>query len=245
MSQRGALQGRPVRGESQVMMTACGVRRLRGRRCRCSADVAKADACALDCRFSRVRVIHSRMTVRRTLDIRISSRSHQAARRSGSACDLRADSAQPHWCTMPCEPHHQHCACSEEIRQPVKRRLERVKRAPPPIDQRGVILRGRTAAIGSRSGSQEAAPLQFEHQFDAPRAGHDDALLRRAACQRDHRLENPVAGGQFNRRHHVTCSRSPSRATGRVSAGLHDAGAFGVNIFRTGYEFESAERHAA
>ena len=36
-----------------------------------------------------------------------------------------------------------------------------------------------------------------------------------------------------------------SRATGRVSAGLHDAGAFGVNIFRTGYEFESAERHAA
>jgi hypothetical protein len=55
------------------MMTSCGVRRLRGRRCRWSAAVAKTSACWLDCRFSRASNIHSRMMVRRTFDLGIPS----------------------------------------------------------------------------------------------------------------------------------------------------------------------------
>jgi hypothetical protein len=50
-------------------MTSRGVLRLRGRRCRWSAAVAKTFACWLDRRFSRASNIHSRIMVRRTFDL--------------------------------------------------------------------------------------------------------------------------------------------------------------------------------
>jgi hypothetical protein len=66
---RRSNHGHPVRGRSHAMTISCGDRRLRGKPCRCSAAFAKAFACGLDCRFSAANDIHSRMMVRRVLDL--------------------------------------------------------------------------------------------------------------------------------------------------------------------------------
>jgi hypothetical protein len=114
-------------------------------------------------------------------------------------------------------PNHQHSARVEEIHQPVHRRLKRVKRASPPIHKRNVVLTGWTAAIARRCRQQISAPVQLQHQFHALRASHHDALARRAACERDHRINNSVAGGNLRGRHNITCFvRSSAADRGRM-----------------------------
>ena len=51
-------------------------------------------------------------------------------------------------------PDDQHTGGTQEVHQPVKRNLEGFERAPPPIDQRYVVLAGRMAAVrrGCRGG---------------------------------------------------------------------------------------------
>ncbi len=105
-------------------------------------------------------------------------------------------------------PNHQRSAWAEKIHQPVHRRLKRVKRASPPIHQRNVVLTGWTAAIARRCRQQISAPVQLQHQFHALRAGYHDALARRAARERDHRINNSVASGNLRGRHNITCFRS-------------------------------------
>src|ERR1700694_4878637 len=46
-------------------------------------------------------------------------------------------------------PDDQHTGGTQELDQPVKRYLEGFERAPPPIDQRYVVLASRTAAVCS------------------------------------------------------------------------------------------------
>jgi hypothetical protein len=111
------------------------------------------------------------------------------------------------------DPNHHHGARAEKIRQPVHRRLKRVKRASPPIHERDVVLSAWTAAIARRCRQQISAPVQLHHQFHALRSGYQDALARRAARERDHGINNSVAGSKLKRRHNITCFRlfSPVR----------------------------------
>jgi len=104
-------------------------------------------------------------------------------------------------------PNHQQSARFEKRRQPVDRRLKRVKRASPPIHKCNVVLSGWTAAISRRCRQQISAPLQLHHQFHALRSGYQHTLTRRAARERDHRINNSVAGSNL-RRHNITCFRS-------------------------------------
>jgi len=121
------------------------------------------------------------------------------------------------------DPNHHDAARVEEIRQPVHRRLKRVKRASTPIHQRNVVLGGWTAAIARRCRQQISAPLQLHRQFHALRSGYQDALARRAARKRDHRINNSVARSKL-RRHNITCFRSFSPVwRGPPLAGLQTA----------------------
>ena len=162
-------------------------------------------------------------------------------------------------------PNHHHSASAEEIHQPVHRRLKRVKRASPPIHQRNLVLTGWTAAIARRRRQQVSAPLQLHHQFHALRAGYQDSLARRAARERDHRINNSVASGNLRGRHHITCFRSFSPVRSRPGPYgdrpfakpqgfarrslrlqlcrrrvMRDCLTHTANIFRSGFNFESA-----
>jgi hypothetical protein len=111
-------------------------------------------------------------------------------------------------CWLLCvNPNHQQSTRVEKRRQPVDRRLKRVKRASPPIQKRNVVLTCWTAAISRRRRQQISAPLQLHHQFHAFRPGYQDTLPRRAARKRDHRINNSVARSKL-RRHNITCFRS-------------------------------------
>src|SRR6202161_3578087 len=85
-------------------------------------------------------------------------------------------------------PYHQDASGAQEIDQPIKRGLESFERAPPPIDQRYVVLACRMAAVGRGSRASIAAAVQLQHQLDALRTGYDNSVLLRATCKRDHRL---------------------------------------------------------
>ncbi len=161
-------------------------------------------------------------------------------------------------------PNHHHSASAEEIHQPVHCRLKRVKRTSSPIHQRNLILAGWTAAIARRRRQQVSAPLQLHHQFHALRAGYQDSLARRAARERDHRIDNSVAGGNLKGRHHITCFRSFSPVRSRPGPHgdrpfakpqgfcrslrlllcrrrvMRDCLTHTANIFRSGFNFESA-----
>ena len=113
---------------------------------------------------------------------------------------------------------------TQEIHQPVERDLEGFERAPPPIDQRHVVLAGRTAAIcgGCRAGI--AAALQFQHQLNTLRAGDDDPVLLRATRERDHRVNDPIACGSGMRGNHditllVQLMSGADAGIGRLAAG--------------------------
>jgi hypothetical protein len=83
-----------------------------------------------------------------------------------------------------------------------------VKRASPPIHKRNVVLTGWTAAIARGCRQQISTPMQLQHQFHTLRAGYHDALTRRAARERDHRVNNSVASGNLRGSHTITRFRS-------------------------------------
>src|SRR5882757_9582237 len=56
-------------------------------------------------------------------------------------------------------PDDQHTGGTQEVHQPVKRDLEGFEGAPPPIDQRYVVLAGRMAAVRCGCGASIAAAL--------------------------------------------------------------------------------------
>jgi hypothetical protein len=90
-------------------------------------------------------------------------------------------------------PNHQHAGGAQELRQPIKRRIEGFRRAPSPIDQHDVVLAGRTATICGGRRASKAAAMQLQHQLDAPGTGDDDSMLLRATCERDHRFDDSIA----------------------------------------------------
>ena len=135
----------------------------------------------------------------------------------------RAETAQPHSWTVPAsmtkprlsnESRRASLAAAfwgstQTTSTPVGRRkstsqssagLEGIERAPPPIDQRDVVLAGRMAAVRRGCCANVAAALQLEHQFDAPGAGDDDSVLLRATCKRDHRFDDSIACRSGERR---------------------------------------------
>ena len=94
---------------------------------------------------------------------------------------------------------------TQQVHQPVKRDLKGFEGAPPPVDQRGVVLARRMAAVRRRCRANIAATLQLQHQLDGLGAGDDDSVLLRTACERDHRFNDAVAGWSgTSERHDVT-----------------------------------------
>src|SRR6267142_162653 len=90
-------------------------------------------------------------------------------------------------------PDNQHAVGTQEAHQPIKRWLNGIEGAPPPIDERYVVLAGRMAAVCRSRCVSVAEALQLEHQFDAPGAGYDDPVLFQAMCKRDHRFDDSIA----------------------------------------------------
>src|SRR5262245_41855682 len=105
------------------------------------------------------------------------------------------------------DPDHDNSRRAQEIHQPIERRLERLDRALPPVDQRHVVLSGRQAAICRRRHANMAAAMQLEHQLGALRSRHDDALQLRAAREREHRFDDALAGANETSLNHG-CHRS-------------------------------------
>ena len=99
-------------------------------------------------------------------------------------------------------PDDQRSGRTQEVCQPIKRNLQGFERAPPPVDQRDVVLASGAAAVcrGRRAGI--AVALQFQHQLDGPGAGDDDSVLLRATGKCNHRFENAVACGSDKRMSH-------------------------------------------
>jgi hypothetical protein len=99
-------------------------------------------------------------------------------------------------------PNDQRTGRTQEIDQPIKRDLQGLEGAPPPINQRDVVLACRAAAVCRRGCTSIATPLQFQHQLDGLGAGHDDSVLLRATRKRNHRFDDAVACGSDKRMSH-------------------------------------------
>src|SRR5262245_19252584 len=56
-----------------------------------------------------------------------------------------------------------------------------------------------------------AAAMELEHEFGALRSRHDDPLQLRAACEREHRLDDALAGGNETSLNH-SCHHSGRHA---------------------------------
>jgi hypothetical protein len=48
------------------------------------------------------------------------------------------------------DPHYEYSGGAKEVHKPIERRLKSAERAPPPIDERNVVLAGREAARSDR-----------------------------------------------------------------------------------------------
>src|SRR3984885_12756395 len=122
-------------------------------------------------------------------------------------------------------PDEQRAGWTQEIYQPIKRNLQGFERAPPPINQRDVVLASRAAAVcrGRRTGI--AAALQLQHQLDGPGAGYDDSVLLRATGKRNHRFDDAVACGNDKRMSHDVT----------VLISLFGIARYGANVRRTGH----------
>src|SRR5262245_17303639 len=105
------------------------------------------------------------------------------------------------------DPDYDNARRIQEIHQPIERRLERLDRSLPPVDQRHVVLPGGQAAICCRCHANMAAAMQLEHQLGALRSRHQDALQLRAAREREHRFDDALAGANETSLNHG-CHRS-------------------------------------
>jgi hypothetical protein len=99
-------------------------------------------------------------------------------------------------------PDDQHTGGTQDLHQPIKRDLEGFERAPPPIDQRYVVLAGRMAAVCRGCRASITAAMQLQHQFDALGTSYDDSVLLRATCKHDHRFNDAIACGSGTRGSH-------------------------------------------
>ena len=102
------------------------------------------------------------------------------------------------------DPDDQYTGGTQEVHQPVKRDLKGFERAPPPIDQRYVVLAGRMAAVRRCCRANIAATLQLQHELDALGASNDDSVLLRATCKRNHRFDDAIACRSGMRGSHVS-----------------------------------------
>src|SRR5664279_6102022 len=101
-------------------------------------------------------------------------------------------------------PDDQHTGRTQESHQPVECDLEGLESAPPPIDQRYVVLAGRMAAVRRCCRANIAPTLQLQHELDALGASYDDSVLLRAASKRDHRFNDAIACRSGMRGSHVS-----------------------------------------
>jgi hypothetical protein len=85
---------------------------------------------------------------------------------------------------------------TQEINQPIKRDLQGFERAPPPINQRDVVLSSRPTAVCRGGCTSIAAAMQLQHQLDGFGPGYDDSVLLRAICKGKHRFDDAVARGR-------------------------------------------------
>ncbi len=99
-------------------------------------------------------------------------------------------------------PDDQHTCRAQEPHQPIKRDLEGFESAPPPIDQRHVVLAGRMAAVCRGCSANITTAMQFQHQLHALGASYHDSVLLRARCERDHRFNDSIACWSGTRRIH-------------------------------------------
>jgi len=102
-------------------------------------------------------------------------------------------------------PDDEHTRRTQELYQPIKRDLQGFERAPPPVNQRNVVLAGRLTAVCRGCSLRVAATIQIQHQLDGLGPGHDDTVLLRTACKRNHWFKDAVAcGGATKGSHDVT-----------------------------------------
>jgi hypothetical protein len=92
-------------------------------------------------------------------------------------------------------PDDQRTSGTQELHQPIKRDLQGFECAPPPVNQRYVVLAGRVAAVCRGCRASIATAMQLQHQLDGLGPGYDDSVLLRAACKRNHRFNDAVAYG--------------------------------------------------
>src|SRR5580692_960093 len=71
-------------------------------------------------------------------------------------------------------PDDQHTGVTQEPHQPIECRLMGLERAPPPINQRHVVLTGRMATICRCCCTTIAPVMQLKHQFDALGTSYQD-----------------------------------------------------------------------
>jgi hypothetical protein len=100
------------------------------------------------------------------------------------------------------DPDDQHTGGAQELHQPIKRDLQGFERAPPPVNQRYVVLAGRMAAVRRGCCASIAAAMQLQHQLDGLGAGYDNSVLPGAAYKRNHRFNDAVTYGSGTRGSH-------------------------------------------
>jgi hypothetical protein len=99
-------------------------------------------------------------------------------------------------------PDDQYTGRTQELHQPIKRRLKGPERAASPINQGHIILAGRPPAVCRRCCSNKAAAMQFKHHLYGLGAGYDDSVLFPAACKRDDRIDDSIAWRDGSRKSH-------------------------------------------
>src|SRR5258708_1389290 len=90
-------------------------------------------------------------------------------------------------------PDDQHTGGTQELHQPIKRDLQGFERAPPPVNQRYVVLAGRMAAVCRSCHASIAAAMQLQPELDGLGPRYHHSVLLGAACKRNHRFNDAVA----------------------------------------------------
>src|SRR5712671_3053184 len=101
---------------------------------------------------------------------------------TGSALDAEAELFQ-HCCELAVgsallgiDPDRHDGRRAQKMHEPVQRGFEGLDRAPPPVEQRHVILTVRQATGRRRPDAVVSAAMQLEHGLCTVRTCHDDAM---------------------------------------------------------------------
>src|SRR5260370_26161037 len=117
------------------------------------------------CSNGAVRGLSDRIVLRSSRQKRATAFMHGAVHDNEAAFRHRGAKAFVRRWFLCVTPNNQHSARAEEIHQPVHRRLERVKRASPPINKRNVVLPGWTADITRRAIQKTSTAVQLHHRI--------------------------------------------------------------------------------